>query len=268
MTQRRTWIRRIAIGFAATFIVWGALAYILLPAMWAHHERQPGLAGKPMVTRTSQGIPGDPINVGLVGEHAEVVRAMHDAGWYPADPVTLKSSIAIIGSVVLDRPYRHAPVSPLFYEGRREDLAFEKPVGKSADHRHHVRFWRTLDKGAEGRPVWLGSATYDRSVGLSHYTGAVTHHIAPDVDDERVLILDDLTRAKVLEAAYLVGGIGPTLNGRNGGGDWYFTDGEVWIMRITPDARKTDTPPQMLDAPPLVELKDSVWDGAKSVLGE
>ena len=74
---------------------------------------------------------------------------MQAAGWYPADPVTLRSSIEIVGSVLLDRPYRDAPVSPLFYLGRREDLAFEKPIGNSADHRHHVRFWKVLDQGEE-----------------------------------------------------------------------------------------------------------------------
>ena len=58
--------------------------------------------------------------------------AMHAAGWQPADPVTLRSSVKIIGSVVLDRPYLEAPVSPLFYENRRQDLAFEKPSGRSA----------------------------------------------------------------------------------------------------------------------------------------
>lgn len=267
MTVTRGWLKRIGIGVAVTFAVWGLLAYIVLPALWTHHERQPGLADKPMVTRTSQGIPGDAINVGLVGEHAEIVRAMTEAGWFPADPVTLKSSIDIIGSVMLDRPYRHAPVSPLYYDGRREDLAFEKPSGRSADHRHHVRYWHVLEKGAEGRPVWLGAATYDASVGLSHYTGAVTHHIAPDIDDERVLILDDLTRAGVVEASYRVTGVGPTLNGRNGGGDHYFTDGEIWMIRLTEGARKTQKPPQILDSPPLVELKDSLWNSAKTALG-
>jgi hypothetical protein len=43
---------------------------------------------------------------------------MHAAGWYPADPVTLKSSLEIVASVALDRPYNRAPVSPLLYAGR------------------------------------------------------------------------------------------------------------------------------------------------------
>jgi hypothetical protein len=62
-----------------------------------------------------------------------VASAFHAAGWYPADPVTLRTSLEIIGSVLLDRSYKDAPVSPLYFDGRREDLAFEKPEGISAD---------------------------------------------------------------------------------------------------------------------------------------
>ena len=71
-------------------------------------------------------------------------------------------------------------MSTLLYDGRKQDLAFEKPIGESADQRNHVRFWMVIDKGVEGRPVWLGSATLDQSVGLNDYTGQFTHHIAPD----------------------------------------------------------------------------------------
>ena len=70
--------------------------------------------------------------------------------------------------MLLDRPYRDAPVSNLYYQGRREDLAFEKPIGASADRRNHVRYWKVLDQGEEKRPVWLGAATEDRGVGVSH----------------------------------------------------------------------------------------------------
>lgn len=243
---------------AVAVVVYAVVAYIVLPILWTHREHQPGLAQKPMVTHTKQGIPGDALNVGLVGEHDTIVRAMNDAGWFPADPVTLTSSVKIIGSVLLKRPYEHAPVSPLFYDGRVEDLAFEKPSGKSADRRHHVRFWQVLDKGAEGLPVWLGAVTFDRSVGLSHYTGQVTHHVAPDIDAERDGLMADLKSAKVVEAVYQVTGIGPTLTGRNGGGDPYWTDGELDIARLTPDAAKTDTPPQIIVSPQIVQWKDAV----------
>ena len=242
------------------------LAYLLLPAIWTHYEHQKRLADLPMVTLTAQGIPGDPINVGLVGDAKDVLCAMRAAGWYPADPVTLRSSIEIAGSVLLDRPYRDAPVSPLYYLGRREDFAFEKPVGSSADHRNHVRFWKVLEQGQEKRPVWLGDATFDRSVGVSHYTGAITHHIGPDIDAERKLLASDLEAAGMVEARYQVTGIGPTLSGRNGGGDLYYTDGEVWILRLAEACQKRTSPPEIIPSPAATEIKDQIWQAVADAL--
>jgi hypothetical protein len=184
---------------------------------------------------------------------------MHAAGWYPADQITLKSSIEIIGSVLLDRPYKDAPVSNLYYLGRREDLAYEKPIGASADRRNHVRFWKVLESGAEKRPVWLGAATEDRGVGVSHYTAAVTHHIAPDLDAERALLAADLENAGMVEAKYQVTGIGPTIAGRNGGGDLYYTDGEIWVLRLVEACRKREAPAVTIPSPPATELKDQIW---------
>lgn len=259
--------RRVLKWGLAVLLVWAALAYVMLPRLWTHHERQPGIRHMPMVTQTRQGIPGDPIDVGLVGTREDVIRAMVAAGWMPADPVTLKSSIAIIGSVLLNRPDPQAPVSPLYYDGRVEDLAFEKELGRSADRRDHVRFWKVLDRGEEGAPVWLGSATYDRGVGLSHYTGAVTHHIGPDVDAVRDLLIDDLKAAGMVQTVYQVTGLGPTLFGRNGGGDPYYTDGEIWFARLMPDGRRNPDPPVVLAPPAAVGFKDALWGQIAGLVG-
>jgi hypothetical protein len=243
------------------------IAYIVLPLFWRHYEHQKGLAGLTMVTRTSNGIPGDPINVGLVGSRENVLCAMNAAGWYPADPITLRSSIEIVGSVLLDRPYLQAPVSHLYYDGRRQDLAFEKPVGKSADRRNHVRFWRVLERGQEGRAVWLGSATFDRGVGISHDDAQVTHHIAPDIDAERDLLTDDLKKAHVVQTVYEVTGIGPTVNGRNGGGDRYYTDGDIKISVLVTGCNEHAASVAVLDNPPLVAMKNLAWDTiAKTII--
>jgi hypothetical protein len=247
-------------------LAYAALAYLALPALWDHYEHQRRLADLPMVTLTAQGIPGDPINVGLIGDKLDVLCAMRAAGWYPADPVTLRSSIEIAGSVLLDRPYHDAPVSPLFYLGRREDFAFEKPAGASADRRHHVRFWKVLDHGQENRPVWLGDATFDRGVGISHYTGAITHHISADIDAERRLLASDLEQAQMVDAKYQVTGIGVTLDGRNGGGDSYYTDGEVWILRLVVACQKRTTPAEIIPSPLATEIKDQIWHAVANAL--
>lgn len=263
--QRR--LRRIARFAMISTAIYLAAAYFALPFLWTHYEHQKGLDGLPMVTRTAQGIPGDPINVGLIGDSKDVLCAMHAAEWYPADPVTLRSSIAIVGSVLLDRSYHDAPVSNLYYQGRREDLAFEKPAGHSADRRHHVRFWKVLDNGAEGRPVWLGDATFDRGVGLSKYTGAVTHHIAADVDAERDLLAHDLEAAGMADAKYQVTGVGPTVAGRNGGGDLYYTDGEVWLLRLVVACAKRTGPMAELPSPVATQIKDEIWQNIRTALG-
>jgi hypothetical protein len=126
---------------------WLALAYVAAPEFWTFRDRDFRKQTFEMVTHTPQGIPGDPINVGLVGSEKELVHAFAVAGWDTADGVTLKTAIEIGESVLFDHPYPDAPVSRLLFEGRAQDLAFEKPVGDSADRRHHVRFWRAARSG-------------------------------------------------------------------------------------------------------------------------
>lgn len=208
---------------------WLALAYVAAPEFWTFRDRGFRKQTFEMVTHTPQGIPGDPINVGLVGSEKELVHAFAVAGWDTADGVTLKTAIEIGESVLFDHPYPDAPVSRLLFEGRAQDLAFEKPVGDSADRRHHVRFWRTDATGDDGRPLWLGSASFDRGVGLSHETGAITHHIGPDIDAERDVVIHDLSAAGMVISVSDIPGIGATKAGRNGGGDPYFTDGKAIV---------------------------------------
>ena len=127
---------------------------------------------------------------------------------------------------VVRKPDDEAPVSNLFLFGRKQDLAFELPVGNSPRQRHHVRFWRR-DKLKDGRPVWFGSATFDERVGLSHANGQVTHHIGPDVDAERDLIMAGLQKAGWAQDEYYVNGFHKERQGRNGGGDLWRTDGRL-----------------------------------------
>jgi hypothetical protein len=253
---RRWTVRGVAVAVIVLGI-WLMLAYIILPLIWRHYEHNPSLAEAPKTTVTGQGIPGDPLNLGLIGAEEDVIRALHAAGWSPADPITLGSCIRIAASVVFKRPDPDAPVSGLFLFGHRQDLAFEKPVGGSARHRHHVRFWKWVDGGRAGRPLWIGSATYDVSVGFSHRTGQITHHIAPNIDAERHGLVQDLVEAGWVDKIYQVTGVGATLVGRNGGGDRYYTDGEltIGVLGTQADADRPDRLPN----PVAVQLKEQLW---------
>ena len=48
-------------------IAWLLVAYLILPSLWQHYENHPGLEDAPKTTLTAQRIPGDPLNVGLIG---------------------------------------------------------------------------------------------------------------------------------------------------------------------------------------------------------
>ncbi len=229
----RARLRRDARALLVFLLAYGFTSYLLLPAWWRHHERPVAWEEMPKTTHTSLGLPGDPLNVALVGSAEEVGRAMRAAGWHPADPTTWRSSLHITTSVLLNRPYPEAPVSNLYLWGRRQDLVFQRAAGKSARRRHHVRFWLAPEHAEGGRPLWLGAATFDRSVGVSHYTGQVTHHIEADVDRERDQVVADLQAAGRVTHTYAVEGLGPTARGRNGGGDRYFTDGEIVVVVLS-----------------------------------
>ena len=191
------------------------------------------LGSLPLVTQTKHHRPGDLINVGLVGSKDEITALMKAAGWTVPVPVSLKSSFKIAGSVALRRAYLTAPVSTLLYQGRAQDLAFEKEVGRSASKRHHVRLWKLRDDGPDGRPLWIGAATFDKGVGFSHRNGAVTHHINGDVDQERGFLMGELSKTLRLNGLYTVAGAGP-VKSKNGGGDVYFSDGDVVVAVIAP----------------------------------
>jgi hypothetical protein len=208
------------------------LAYVLAPGWCRLHARSPETDGPVRVTRTSYGVEGDPVNVAVVGSRDEVVRCLTTAGWYPADPTTLRTALGICAATLRHHRYDTAPVSNLYLWSRKQDLAFERPEGGSPWQRHHVRFWRSPETGGDGRPLWVGAATFDRSVGLSRTTGQVTHHIAAAVDAERDRLLDDLRRAGCLTEVTRLEGAAPR-QGHNGGGDRYTSDGSRAVAVLT-----------------------------------
>jgi hypothetical protein len=259
--RRRLLIRGLKV-LLILLAAWLLGAYVILPTLWRHYEHHPALEDAPKTTVTAQGIPADPLNVGFLGTEDELVRALLAAGWEPANPITFKSSLRIARSVLLEKAYPEAPVSNLFLFGRRQDLAFEKPAGGSARRRHHVRFWRSLELGRGKVPLWIGAATFDRSVGISHLTGQVTHHIAPDIDAERDGLIADLGEAGQLVKLFQVTGVGATLVGRNGGGDRYYTDGELTVGVLAAE-ESHGRRPDRLPNPLPVRFKDQLWSAIR-----
>src|SRR6266404_4225206 len=150
---RRSVFRRVVAVLVLLLIAYFVTAYLIVPALWIRYaHRHPSFDDIPRITFTGDDHPGDPLNAALVGTETELKKIMIAAKWYPADSLTLRSCLEIAEASVLKRPYDDAPVSNLCLFGRKQDLAFEQPVGDNPRQRHHVRLWRTEVVDEDGRP--------------------------------------------------------------------------------------------------------------------
>jgi hypothetical protein len=226
---------------ALLVVFWLLVAYLVLPRLHRvlTYLYVPGyFIGR---TRTSDGLLGDPVNLALLGNEAQVHAAMTAAGWTLADDVTLASSLHIIKTTVTRRSYPEAPVSPLYLFERRQDFAYQQEVAGNPSQRHHVRFWRCPEawRLPGGYPVdWVAAGTYDRSVGLSLMTLQVTHRIAGNVDVERDHIVASVTGASPGAAVDWIRHFASGYHARNGGGDEMVTDGHLPVV----DLREVQAP--------------------------
>jgi hypothetical protein len=187
--------------------------------------------GFPLTTVTHYGQPGDPVNVHFEATNSQIGAAFASAGWYRADETDLVTALRISADSLLGRAYSTAPISNLFLYGRKEDLAFERP-GSSVRQRDHIRLWNTGQQTGDGRSRWVASGTRDIKVELKKSDHLPTHGISPDVDAERELVVSELAQTGFVVGESRTVGFGQETAGRNGGGDPYFTDGQVTVVTI------------------------------------
>jgi uncharacterized membrane protein (DUF2068 family) len=138
--RRRLSVRRavpmVAVGLLGAYV---GLAYLALPWLVKQRKAARILTVAPDRTVDAVGQPSDPLNIGMVGTREEISASMQKAGWTAAQPLSRRSGADIAADVLFNRPDPGAPVSSLYFEGRRQDLAFEQEVGGSPRRRHHVR---------------------------------------------------------------------------------------------------------------------------------
>lgn len=222
-------------GIAFGIVFWALLAYLVLPRL--HRILTTIYVPDYFIgrARTSDGLLGDPVNLAFLGDGAQIQRALEEAGWTRADPVTLGSSWRIITSTVRRRSYAEAPVSPLFLFGRQQDFAYQQEVAGNPAQRHHVRFWECPDGWflpGGVRVDWLAAGTFDTAVGLSLFTLQVTHRIDADTDVERDHIVATVTEADPRVSVHVIKDFSTGYHARNGGGDSIRTDGDLPIIDV------------------------------------
>jgi hypothetical protein len=178
---------------------------------------------------------GDPLNVVVVGDEQEILLAFVRGGWDFTDTVNSGTVRRMVSSFLFGNPYRNAPVSPLYFEGRHQDFAMQR-ARSTVSQRNHMRLWLTPLR-VEGKPVWIAQVSRDIGVRFTKKTPFLTTHaIDPDVDEARDFVLEDLLVTGSLAQWGLVRGVGEARIDKprtNLTGDHYFTDGLRLVLFVS-----------------------------------
>src|SRR6476469_2199407 len=238
--RRLPWIVALAITY-------GFAAYIVLPRAIRLGLKVVQRKRVPSYTITGDGLPGDPVNVALVGTRQQLRSSFAILGWSEADRLCLASSWGMVRAFVFNSPYPTAPFSSLYLFGRGQDIGFQKAIDNSPRKRHHIRFWALSVRRAQAtwgaasfwlnaeRPpanehvLWVGAGTRDTGLSLTRFTFQITHATDSDTNAERDHIVGELKRHRLIEAVkvYQAGQRLPAERVNH-----YTTDGEVALASL------------------------------------
>ncbi len=184
----------------------------------------------PLSTESIAGTALEPINVILVARNSAALgAAMAQAGWVQARKPGLASLSRAAWAALTNNPDDNAPVTPYFWNGVPNSVAFQRPTkDNSLRKRHHVRFWQTRFLTSGGDMIFVGAASFDDG-----FDRTFLHHIDPDIDAERDILSTDLQRAGVAANVEFLQ-VSPPHMGESVAGDPWFTDGKAAIIEISP----------------------------------
>ncbi len=207
--------QRLPLGLAVA-VTYGLASYVILPRAIRIGLRILHRGRVPSYTITGDGLPGDPVNLALVGTMGQLRHAFAAAGWAEADALGIASSWRMVRAFVLSEPYPTAPFSTLYLFGRGQDVGFQRAIDDSPRKRHHVRFWgllldraeQTLDTpsfwldavrpGDDELVLWVGAGTRDIGFSLTRLSFQITHATDADTDEERDFVIAELLRCSAI----------------------------------------------------------------------
>lgn len=235
--------------FVALSATYAMAAYVILPRAVRMGLKVLKRQHVPSFTTTADGLPGDPVNLALIGTLSDLQAAFAKAGWTEADKLGLESAWRMVGAFLFDRPYPSAPFSTLYLFGRGQDIGFQRPIGDSPRKRHHVRFWsqslarvsadvtsasfwlNTDRPETTQRVLWVGAATKDTGLSLTRLTFQITHATDSDTNAERDFLIDVLRECGAISEVNCYS-TGDRLAARSV--NHYVTDGDIFVAELAP----------------------------------
>lgn len=233
--------------FLALALTYGIAAYVVLPRAIRMGLRILQRKLVPSYTVTGDGLPGDPVNLALIGTLQQLRAAFATLGWAEADRLGLKSSWRMARAFVFNSPYPTAPFSTLYLFGRGQDIGFQKAIDNSPRKRHHIRFWalglshaedtwgaanfwlKAVRPPDDARVIWVGAGTRDVGLSFTQLSFQITHATDADTNAERDFIVSELMKSRLIEAARVIRSGQQIVTERV---NHYVTDGEITLASL------------------------------------
>jgi len=214
----------------------------------------------PCCTADAQGnAAGDPLNLVLLGDREDILAALSRGGWSFTHRIDVNTVRRLAAAAISGAAYPVAPISPLYFMGRPQDLALQR-ARNTIVQRNHLRLWLAPFR-FRGKSVWAGQVSRDISIKATLLSPTFTTHVIdPNIDEAREHLLQSLMVAGALQRFAFVAGVPPATPADphfNLTEDPYFTDG----LRLVAQVSGTATTP-----PEEVEFLD--WQDSQDPIGE
>ncbi len=184
----------------------------------------------PHRTVTPKGRNADIVNLAFVGSRDQINDAFEAAGWKTGDAMCRRTAMHEIHAFLMVDNYPHGPMSKQLLNGKVADSTWEKGLDSLAK-RHHLRIWSTTD-AVEGQSLWLSAATREIGASMSLRQRQFIHHVDPDIDSERAMVVRDLTLAGCVDAVHIAPRPGMQHSVENATGDELSTDAAIAVVKL------------------------------------
>ena len=178
---------------------------------------------------------GDMVNFLLIGSEEQVKATFQAAGWVQVDRDTKEAVLQALVASLSKQAYLTMPMSQLYLYGRPQDFGFAhaEPI-QVVTTRHHLRVWKST-LTVDGQPVWVGAATHDMGLERDQRNGKLTHHIDPNIDDERDFVSRSLIGTGYVTQHTQLTPSNPIKDEKTATGGSFHSNGEVLVLWLSSD---------------------------------
>jgi hypothetical protein len=176
------------------------------------------------------GLPGDMVNVLIVGTQDQVVKAFTSAGWVKVDSAVKTSVFNAALESFQKKDYLTMPMSILYLFNRPQDYGFAhaEPV-RVAMSRNHLRVWKSPYE-VDGASLWCVAATHDIGFERDQRNNGLTHKIDPAVDGERDYVDGTLSATGLIVERDHVTPPNPLTTAKTATGGEFHSDGRIVVL--------------------------------------